>query len=67
MTDLIQSTPAQAAVICSQLPGREIGLARREMENAAGGFVLPFGPSIVILAVAKLVAEAIVDYFDDGN
>ncbi len=67
MTYRILTVPTQSSVACAQLPGREIGLARREMENAAGGFVLPFGPSIVILAVAKLVVEAIVDYFDDGN
>ena len=65
MTDRVLSMPVHGAVTCTQLPGREIGLARREMMNASGGLMLPTGPSFMILYVSKIIAEAIVEYFDD--
>ena len=65
MTDQILATSAQASVACAQLPGREIGLARREMLNASGGLLLPTGPSFMIQYISKIIAEAVVEYFDD--
>ncbi|MCY3766368.1 MAG: hypothetical protein OXH06_13205 [Gemmatimonadetes bacterium] len=67
MTDQILATSAQASVACAQLPGRETGLASREMTNTPGGFSLPTGPSFMVLFISKKIAEAIVDYFDDED
>lgn len=62
MTDRILSMPVYGAVTCTQLPGREIGLARREMMNASGGMI-PLGPYFVI----RLVAEILSGYLDNGD
>ena len=62
MTDRIQSMPVRGSVACAQLPGREVGLARREMMNASGGMIPP-GPYFVI----RLVAEILSDYLDNGD
>lgn len=64
MTDRIQLQPAQAFATCAQLPGRETNLVRHELLNASGGWGangLIIGPVII----GRLIAEAIVDYFDD--
>ena len=41
MTERITSMPAQTSVICIQLPGQEVELARGEMANTSGGCILP--------------------------
>ena len=66
MTDRVLSMPVPGAVTCTQLRGREIGLARREMANTSGG-LSPFGKGPIIPVLALLVAEVINDYLDDGN
>ncbi len=62
MTDQILATSAQASVACAQLPEQEIGLARREMVNTSGGLLPP-----IPLPLARLIAEIIKDYLDDGD
>ena len=62
MTDRIQLQPAQAFATCARLPDRETNLVPREMRNASGGIGLP--PNLPMV-IARLIAEAIVDYFDD--
>ena len=64
MTDRIQLQPAQAFATCARLPGRETNLVRHEMKNTSGGFVPP-GPYLMPGWIGRIVAEAIVDYFDD--
>lgn len=67
MTDRVLSMPTQASVACARLPGREIALARREMVNASGGILLPTGPIFMVRFITEKIAEAIDEYFDDGN
>ena len=62
MTDRIRPQPAHAFLACGQLPGRETNLAPPEMRNASGGIGMP---PILPVAIARLIAEAVVDYFDD--
>ena len=62
MTGRIQLQPSHAFLACGQLQGRETNLARREMANASGGWGV--GPTLPTV-IARLIAEAIVDYFDD--
>lgn len=64
MTGRIQLQLAHAPVICGQLPGLETNLARREMSNVSGGWG-SFDRSRYIRAIAKIIVEAVVDYFDD--
>lgn len=66
MTDQVQSTPTQAAVICGHLPGRETGLAYGEMIHASGG-ISPIGKGPIVPVLALLIAEAIRDYLEDGS
>ncbi|MCE2438276.1 MAG: hypothetical protein J4F39_02505 [Candidatus Latescibacteria bacterium] len=64
MKDLTQLQPAHTFLTCGQLPGRETNIVRREMANASGGIGLPpIGP----IVIARLVAEAIFDYFGVGD
>ena len=67
MTDRILSPSVQNSVACAQLPGQEIALARREMSNTSGGFLLPTGPNFMVRFIAEKIAEAITDYFNDGD
>lgn len=67
MTDQILATSASASVACAQLPGRENVLGGHEMTNTLGGLLLPPGPSFMIRFISKKIAEAIVEYFDDGS
>lgn len=62
MTDRIRLQPAHAFLACGQLPGRETNLAPPEMANASGGIGLP---PIMPIVFGRLIAEAIVEYFDD--
>lgn len=66
MTDQILTTSAQASMVCAQLPGREIGLARREMMNASGGLI-PIGIGVNLTAMARVIAEAVFEYFDETD
>ena len=66
MTDRILSPSVQNSVACAQLPGRETAVARPEMMNISGGLT-PNWPGPIMPVIVMIVAEAIIDYFGNGD
>ena len=66
MIERIHLQTAQASVACAQLPEREIGLSRREMANTSGGLI-PIGIGVNLTAMARVIAEAVFEYFDETD
>ena len=68
MRDRIQVSSTQASATCTELAGREIELARREMMYASGGLApLLIGPPVLLYIFAAEIAKFISDHLDDGS
>ncbi|MCE2438275.1 MAG: hypothetical protein J4F39_02500 [Candidatus Latescibacteria bacterium] len=59
MRDRIQVSSTQASATCTELPGRETELARREIMNTQGGIF----PAVVLpVLLAVVFADEIAEY-----